>query len=134
MRRFGELIQKYRIDADQTLDSVADVLGVSPAYLSEVELGRKPPLRRSRIEKLAKLYGVDSETLLEEACRECGFVEIDTRRVSSLQMKIIFGLIGGALSEDQWAEIWRVLNRESRDARKASTGVSQLASAAKAAS
>ena len=46
MARFGSLIEKYRLEADKTLDSVANLLGVSAAYVSEVELGKKPPFNR----------------------------------------------------------------------------------------
>ena len=51
MARFGNLIEKCRLEADKTPDSVANLLGVSAAYVSEVELGKKPPFNRARIEQ-----------------------------------------------------------------------------------
>jgi transcriptional regulator with XRE-family HTH domain len=120
MAKFGILIQQYRIDSDRTLESAADLLGISAAYMSEVELGRRPPFSRTRIEKLAAFYNVTPDRLIEEACRECGFVELDTARVSSLQLTIISDLARGAVSEDEWAEIYHIVSktRESKERSK----------------
>jgi transcriptional regulator with XRE-family HTH domain len=134
MATFGELIQKCRVEADKTLDSVANLLGVSAAYVSEVELGKKPPFSRTRIEQLAAFYEVDSEPLLEQACRDLGFMEMDMTHVSSLQLKIISDLARGGLSEDQWAEIDCIVNRERWDGKRKFGGVLKLAALAKAAS
>jgi transcriptional regulator with XRE-family HTH domain len=121
MAKFGDLIQRHRIDGDRTLESAADLLGVSAAYISEVELGRRPPFSRTRIEMLAALYNVNSEPLIEEACRECGFVELATAHVSSTQLKVIADLARGTISEDQWAEIYHIVSktRESKERSKA---------------
>jgi transcriptional regulator with XRE-family HTH domain len=132
MAKFGDLIQRYRIDGDKTLESAADLLGVSAAYLSEVELGRRPPFTRTRVEKLAAFYNADPEPLIEQACRERGFVELDMAHVSSLQLKIILGLAHKGLSEDQWAEIYRIVTRERREDKKSPTGLLKLAALATA--
>lgn len=115
MATFGDLIQRYRVDGDKTLESAADLLGVSPLYLSEVELGKRPPFNRARIERLAAFYDADSELLIEQAWRERGFVELDMAHVSSLQLKAISGLIRIGLSDEQWAEIDRIVHRKVRE-------------------
>lgn len=38
---FGKAVRKARIDANETLVSMASELGISPAYLSGMETGRK---------------------------------------------------------------------------------------------
>lgn len=38
---FGKAVRKARLDADETLATMADSLGVSPAFLSAMETGRK---------------------------------------------------------------------------------------------
>ena len=134
MARFGNLIEKCRLEADKTLDSVANLLGVSAAYVSEVELGKRPPFNRARIEQLAEFYEVDSEPLLEQACRDLGFVEMDMTKASSEQLEIISALVRGGLSEEQWAEIYRIINRERWDLIKNSGTTLKLVAVAKAAS
>jgi len=126
MAKFGDLIQRYRIDGDKTLESAADLLGVSAAYLSEVELGKRPPLNRARIKSLAAFYNADPEPLIEQAYRERGFVELDTARVSSLQLRIISDLARGAISEDQWTEIYRIVSK-TREFKERPTERSNLA-------
>lgn len=38
---FGKTVRKARLDAEETLSTMADNLGVSPAFLSAMETGRK---------------------------------------------------------------------------------------------
>lgn len=118
MTTFGDLIQRYRIDGDKTLESAADLLGVSALYLSEVELGRRPPFNRARIERLAAFYNVDPEPLIEQACRERGFVELDMAHVSPLQLRAISGIARTGLSEEQWAEICHIVHRKTREVKE----------------
>ena len=42
LTEFGKLVRKYRIDVDVTLREMADELGISAAYLSAIEIGRRP--------------------------------------------------------------------------------------------
>ena len=38
---FGKAVRKARLDADETLATMAESLNVSPAFLSAMETGRK---------------------------------------------------------------------------------------------
>jgi transcriptional regulator with XRE-family HTH domain len=42
MTPFGKAMRKIRIDRDLLLGEVADMLGVSSSYLSQIETGKKP--------------------------------------------------------------------------------------------
>jgi transcriptional regulator with XRE-family HTH domain len=66
----GGLLRKHR--GDRTLSEVAEALGVSKAYLSDVELGR----RSVSSEKLQSLSKVLSLTVLQEAkiLRVAGYI------------------------------------------------------------
>lgn len=55
---FGRANSIYRRDANLKLRQVAEYLGVSPAFLSSVEVGRKP-VPNEWFEKLAELYRLD---------------------------------------------------------------------------
>ena len=41
LTEFGKAVRKARIECDQTLANMASALGVTPAFLSSVETGRK---------------------------------------------------------------------------------------------
>jgi transcriptional regulator with XRE-family HTH domain len=59
---FGEKIRKLREDLDLSLRAVADKIGVSAAFLSDVELGRRFP-KPDTLKLLAKELRVTSEEL-----------------------------------------------------------------------
>ena len=53
--RFGEALRKRRRETKRTLSDIADVLGVSVVYVSDVERGNRRPLNNDSIIKVAKL-------------------------------------------------------------------------------
>ena len=115
MGKFAELLRSARMDAHKTLRPTAKLLGVRFCYLSEVELGKRPPLNRERIEKLAKLYETDPAPLREHAFRERGILEVDVAKASRVQIKAISGFARG-LSEEQWRKINRIVNKKQQRA------------------
>ena len=56
---FGTANSVYRRDAGLKLRQVAEYLGVTPAFLSSVEVGRKP-IPEEWFDKLTKLYKLDA--------------------------------------------------------------------------
>ncbi|MEZ2349554.1 helix-turn-helix domain-containing protein [Caballeronia sp. RCC_10] len=73
---FGKAVRKARLDADVTLSDMASALGVTSAFLSAMETGRKKipsdfaakaetyfALRGVPVEKLQKLADVSNETV-----------------------------------------------------------------------
>jgi transcriptional regulator with XRE-family HTH domain len=61
------------------LGTMAGCLGVSPSYLSDVELGRRPPFGSGRLIRISKVLGLDdraSADLMCVAAIERGYIEI----------------------------------------------------------
>ena len=52
---FGELIRSSRRRLDKSLQDVADALGVTAVYVSEVERGKRPPFTSERLTALAQV-------------------------------------------------------------------------------
>jgi len=111
MPTFGKLVREARRRAKKTLQDAARVLNVSVVYVSEVELGKRPPFTAERIERLSEFYKADATPLLEAACRERGYLEIDMDSPSDWQLKAVSGLARGGLTEEQWEEIYNVIER-----------------------
>lgn len=65
---FGQIVRKHRIDKLLTLKEMADAAGVSSAFLSAVEMGRKP-IPVDLIPKIAAFLELsrDEEKKLAEA-------------------------------------------------------------------
>lgn len=55
MKAFGEFLNKKRIEKKMTMKSLAEELGYTPPYISDVEKGRRGPFN---IEKLNLLIGI----------------------------------------------------------------------------
>jgi transcriptional regulator with XRE-family HTH domain len=66
-RAFGDLLREQRLRASKSLQEVAAVIGVSIAYVSDVERGRRSPFKPDRIIRVAALLGCDAEMLLAAA-------------------------------------------------------------------
>lgn len=62
---FGKTVRKARLDAEETLSTMADNLGVSPAFLSAMETGRKNISEEwvNKINNFFEMRGVKVEKL-----------------------------------------------------------------------
>ncbi|WP_028308357.1 helix-turn-helix domain-containing protein [Desulfitibacter alkalitolerans] len=74
--KFGDFIKAKRMEKEITLRALADVLKVSPAYLSDIENNRRYPMDNSKI-----------EILIEEL------------RISPEEQEILYDLAGKARNE-----------------------------------
>ena len=69
--RFGELLGKARRNKNITLRKLAELVGDTPSFLSEVELGRRlPPREDERIRNLAIVLNEDEEKFIRAARTE----------------------------------------------------------------
>lgn len=69
--RFGELLGKARRNKNITLRKLAELVGDTPSFLSEVELGRRlPPREEERIRNLAIVLNEDEEKFIKAARTE----------------------------------------------------------------
>ncbi|WP_278884841.1 helix-turn-helix domain-containing protein [[Ruminococcus] torques] len=58
---FGRYLSQLREKKDVTLRELARQLGISAAFLSDVEKDRKPPLTAERLEKLSEVLHLTKE-------------------------------------------------------------------------
>jgi len=66
---FGALIRQKRKDLELTLGRLAEELGISVTFLSEVERGEKPPLSNKYFPAVSRLLNITMEEL-ESAATE----------------------------------------------------------------
>lgn len=66
---FGHTLRMLRTAAGISLREMAKRIDVSPAYLSQVELGKQPPPTYDRISKIAQIIGIPVSSLLEMSNR-----------------------------------------------------------------
>ena len=58
---FGEFLQRKREEKQITLRKMADKLGFSAPFLSDVEKGRRNPPELSKLEQISEILGLTTE-------------------------------------------------------------------------
>lgn len=57
-KKFGELVRKYR--GNRTLKDLASQIGITPAYLSDIEKGNRFPAKE-KLDKIIKVFNLSKE-------------------------------------------------------------------------
>ena len=66
-RSFGETIREMRTAQEMGLRAAADLIGISPAYLSRIERGKERPPKPDLVKRMATLLGGDPDLLFRLA-------------------------------------------------------------------
>jgi transcriptional regulator with XRE-family HTH domain len=73
MSEFGKQLRDRRKAKGMTIKALAEAIGCSAVYVSEVERGTRPPFQRARVEAACKALGLFAHTarsLLVTAARD----------------------------------------------------------------
>lgn len=115
MRRFGELARDTRVKARVSLRRVADELGLSAAYVSDIERGNRNPPAPEVARSWAELVEGDEEEFVLTAQRDRPTAELTINRSSARGPEAAFMLAREFphLTEDDYEEIMKVVrNRQ----------------------
>lgn len=66
-QKFGDVLRAARKKADKTMLQLASELGFTVSYVSDVELGRRPPFAQDKIEQAAAFLNADVDILCQLA-------------------------------------------------------------------
>jgi transcriptional regulator with XRE-family HTH domain len=104
--KYGILLRSEREKAGKSLGALARHLGLTPPYLSDVELGRRSPLTAPHTIKAAEFLEVDAQPLLMAAIESREAVELRTpatakgrEALATLQRRVL------DLTDEQWEHI-----------------------------
>ena len=113
-RTFGQLLRQRREDARKTLKDVADYLGLSIVYLSDIERNRRNPPAAEIINKIAAFIGCPANWLLDQADMDRNRVEIPLTSADSSNMAALaLARRWTDLTEEQLQNILRIVKEES---------------------
>ncbi|HAD99945.1 MAG TPA: transcriptional regulator [Rhodospirillaceae bacterium] len=82
---FGRKVREMRHQSGTTLKDLADALGVSQAYLSALETGRRPRPTPARVDQICAYFGIiwdEAEALKDLARLSQPRITIDTTGLS----------------------------------------------------
>ncbi|MCI9509536.1 MAG: helix-turn-helix transcriptional regulator [Angelakisella sp.] len=111
--RFGKELRKLRIDHGEILKDMANRLGVSPAFLSAVEVGKKniPEEWPKKIAAIYKLNPDEEESLLSCAKESVRSIKIDLSSVGDLQHRtaLVFARDFNGMSDETAERILQLI-------------------------
>ncbi len=111
---FGDLIRSNRRKLNLSLQDVADALGVTAVYVSEVERGKRPPFVTERLPALAKVLSIEFNDLLRAAWSIRKAIDFDPESSSDKQFEALATLARGGLSETELDAILKIALKKQR--------------------
>lgn len=124
--KFGEFVKAKRQEKEISLRKLAEELGIVPAYMSDIEKGRRYPPDKEKIYKIAEVLGLNAEdtnTLFDFAAlsRDNGVspdlsdyvMGVDNLRTALRKARDINA------GEDDWQKIIEMLETQKKNGGKA---------------
>lgn len=114
---FGRELRVFRMDNGELLKEMATNLGVTPAYLSAVENGKKEPTDEL-MNRIYKAYQLDENqmTAFEDAkAKTLKMVRINFSRDEEEEVGLLFARKLGSLSANQRDAILEILRKDNCD-------------------
>lgn len=111
---FGKCLRMMRMDHGELMKDMADTLGVTPAYLSAVENGKKQPTKEL-VNRLQSSYNLDEEYLnkIEEArAYTTNTIMLDFDNETDGELSIMFARRLSSLSSGQKSRIANILQNK----------------------
>lgn len=112
---FGELVRENRRRLNKSLQEVADALGVTAVYVSEVERRKRPPFTMERLPALSRVLGLDLKTLMTSAWTEKKMIELDPASASDKQFEALVALARGGFSDKELDDILKIATRNQKE-------------------
>ncbi|MEI7014650.1 helix-turn-helix transcriptional regulator [Leptospira licerasiae] len=121
---FGRELRAIREAKKISLRSLADALGWSAAYLSDIELGnRNPPSSIQHIEKIANHLGIDPKPLVRLSTeKRDNKIELEIKNEKNLDLALVLARTWDNLGDDSMDQILKILDKygEKSEERKGS--------------
>jgi transcriptional regulator with XRE-family HTH domain len=111
---FGDLIRSNRRKLNLSLQDVAEAIGVTAVYVSEVERGKRPPFVTERLPALAERLKIELNDLLRAAWSVRKVIDFDPEAGSEKQFEALATLARGGLSEAELDDILEIVNKKQR--------------------
>ncbi|MBI3462192.1 MAG: helix-turn-helix domain-containing protein [Planctomycetes bacterium] len=113
---FGELLRETRLDKGHSLRKFAQLVGVSPTYLSQVEQGNVDPPTADRVKRMAELLGENTDEWIALAGRVPGDLPEIIQEQATAVPDLLRAVRG--LTADQLRKLRDEAERMQREAKK----------------
>ena len=115
LTEFGKALRRIRLDSNELLKDMADKLGVSSAYLSAVENGKKKATQ-SMLRQIIEIYNLtknEEEQLQDAFQRSQDEVRLDMSGMTSNRhdLALVFARRISTIDDESIEEILKILNK-----------------------
>lgn len=114
MSSFGETLKKLRLERGLSIFHISNALGMSVAYLSDVERGARNPLSVDKIKVVADLLGIDPTDLIIRAGVDKGCFRFPLRNLTEagMQFCILFMQLQESLTDKDFQALLAVIAKK----------------------
>lgn len=115
--RFGDYLTKRRAELEISLRSLANKLDITPAYLSDIERGRRNPPEAPLLEKMAKelmIIGDEKDRMFDLAGKGRNEVSPDLPDyiMASDVVRVALRRAKGVATEEDWLQFIKKLDEK----------------------
>lgn len=113
---FGEHVRRLREQASKSMRAMADAVGVSVVYISDIERGRRNPPQGEKLARMAQCLEVDVNDLEEIAAKERRRVELELSEQDSVISDAALTLARrwDSITSEEASQIIKLLSKEER--------------------
>lgn len=113
MGEFGAYIRRFREQANKSMRAMADAVGVSTVYISDIERGRRNPPQGEKLSKMADFLDIDIKDLQELAAKERRRVELELSENDGIISDAALTLARrwDSITDEEASQILKILSR-----------------------
>jgi transcriptional regulator with XRE-family HTH domain len=118
MKRLGSFLREKRVERDLTLGQLADEVGVSAMFISDIENGKRIPSSGKAITGLSRFFGIDMSEIkkMAEMTRTAIALALDNEKsVQDAKISLARTIALNDLSEEKLKKIEDILNEKTID-------------------
>lgn len=113
---FGRYLRELRESTGKRIKDLAQEMGWTTVYISDIELGRRNPPSPAKIRQIASVLGVDPRELLNLADKEKKQVvlDLDDESPNRMDFALMLARSWNGLSDDVAEELKEILSRRGK--------------------
>lgn len=119
LTELGKELRKIRINSDEILKDMASKLGITPAYLSAIENGKRTPTKKF-MDTLFSIYNISEEeqknlTQIFHSTIDNVSINLSNQSQEHKDLGLVFARKFEGLTPDQIDKLIKILNKEDND-------------------
>lgn len=114
METLGARLRRRRVERGMTIQQIADRVNVVPIYVSDIERGKRRPLKKELLVAIAAAYGLAHDEVERLALSSRDSVQLETKGMNDRRRQVAVQLARtlGEMPEDKFEKLRRILEED----------------------